>query len=196
MKRFGIAAAITVLFVLSLVACGSLRYSQVDTEAKSFHPQRIGVLPVDVGTYEEARGGVDLIVAGAVAEKKWFKDVVAGDTMKGLLLNNEDLRKTVLDYTVKLKTVNFSDPELSKKIGETAKVDAFLIVNVDYWFYTKENDKKIAKVGMGIKMVEAQTGKIMWKAGHHLDESYALFKPALGDVAKKLVKQLLDEMPH
>jgi hypothetical protein len=195
MKKTGVALLI-VLFILGLIACGGLRYSQVDADAKNFHPKRIGVLPVDVGTYEEARGIADLIVAGALAEKKWFEDVVGADTMKGLLVANEDFRKTVLDYTVKLKTVNFSDPDLSKKIGETAKVDAFLIVNIDYWSYKIENDKKIAKVGFGIKMVEASTGKIMWKAGHHLDESYKIFKPALPDVAKKLIKQLLDEMPH
>jgi hypothetical protein len=196
MKKIGMASFVIVLLVLSLVACGGIRYSQIDADAKNFHPKRIGVLPVDVGTYEEARGSADLVIAGALAEQKWFEDVVAGDTMKGLLLANDDFRKTVLDYTVKLKTVNFSDPEMSKKIGETAKVDAFLIVNVDYWAYTKENDKKIGKVGLGIKMVEASTGKIMWKAGHQRDESYSIFKPDLPDIAKKLVKQLLVEMPH
>ena len=195
MKKIG-SASLILLFVLSLMACGGLRYSQLDTDAKNFHPKRIGVLPVDVGTYEEARGSVDLIVAGALVEKKWFDDVVAGDTMKQLLTSNEEFRKTVFDYTVKLKTVNFSDPDLSKKIGDIAKVDAFLIINIDYWSYTKENDKKIGKVGFGVKMVEAGTGKIMWKAGHHLEESYSIFKPALPDVAKKLIKQLLDEMPH
>ena len=195
MKKIGNLTLI-ILFVLSLMACGGLRYSQVDADAKNFHPKRIGVLPVDVGTYEEARGSADLVVAGALAEKKWFDDVVAGDTMKQMLLANEDFRKAVLDYTVKLKTVNFSDPDLSKKIGEIAKVDALLIINIDYWSYTKENDEKIGKVGFGVKMAEAGTGKIMWKAGHHLNESYKLFKPALPDVARKLIKQLLDEMPH
>jgi len=196
MKKKGISALVIVLFVFGLIGCGGLRYSQVDAGAKNFHPKRIGVLPVEVGTYEEARGTVDLIVAGALAEKKWFDDVIAGDTMKQLLLSNDEFRKTVLDYTVKFKTVNFSDPDLSRKIGEIAKVDAFLMVNIDYWSYTKENDKKIGKVSFGIKMVEAGTGKIMWKAGHHLEESYTLFKPALPDIARKLIKQLLDEMPH
>jgi hypothetical protein len=195
MKKIGVASFI-VLFVFSLAACGGLRYSQVDADAKNFHPKRIGVLPIDVGTYEEARGTADLIVAGVLAEKKWFDDVVAADTMKGLLVSNEEFRQAVLDYTTKLKTVNYSDADLSRKIGEIAKVDAFLVVNIDYWFYTKENDKKIGKVGLGVKMVEASTGKMMWKAGHHLDEGYSLFKPALPDVARKLAKQLLDEMPH
>ena len=196
MKRIGIASFVIVLFVFGLLGCGGLRYSQTDADANNFHPKRIGVLPIEIGTYEEARETADLIVAGTLVEKKWFNDIVAGDTMKTMLLSNEALRKTVLDYTVKLKTVNFSDPDLSKIIGETAKVDAFLIVNVDYWFYTKENDEKIAKVGFGIKLVEADTGKIMWKAGHHLDDSYKFIKPALPDVAKKLIKQLLAEMPH
>jgi len=196
MKRTVFVSLVSILCALSLVACGGIRYSQIDAEAKNFHPKRVGVLPVDVGTYEEARGVIDNIAAGVLVEKKWFDVVVAGDTMKNLLLSNEDLRKTVLDYTVKFKTVNFSDPALSKIIGDIAKIDAFLLVNVDHWLYTKENDEKIGKVGLNIKMIEAASGKIMWTGGHNLDEGYTLFKPALPDVAKKLVKQLVAEMPH
>jgi hypothetical protein len=196
MRRIAFATLVSILCVWGLVGCGGIRYSQVDADAKNFHPKRVGVLPVDVGSYEEARGVVDLSIAGVLAEKKWFEDVVAGDTMKNLLLSNEEFRKTVLDYTVKVKTVNFSDPVLSKKIGNIAKIDAFLLVNVDYWLYTKESDNKVGKVGLGIKMIETASGKMMWKAGHHLDESYTLFKPALPDVAHKLVRQLVNEMPH
>ena len=51
-KRTGHYAA-AALLVLSLAGCGGLRYSQVDPNPSIFHPRRIGVLPVDVGTYEE-----------------------------------------------------------------------------------------------------------------------------------------------
>jgi hypothetical protein len=54
----------------------------------------------------------------------------------------------------------------------------------------------VAKVGLGIKMVDAGTGKILWKAGHHITEKYLLIKPKLNDVAKDLVKKMLAEMPH
>ena len=85
---------------------------------------------------------------------------------------------------------------LSKKIGEKSQVDAFFVISIDFWSYTKENDKKIGKVGLGIKMIEASTGKIMWKAGHHKTESYMLIKPDLANVAKDLIKTMVGEMPR
>ena len=182
------------LFLLS--ACGGLRYSQVAPEAKDFHPKKVAILPADVGTYEEARGIVEQIFAGVLVDKKWFADVVDAATIDKQLQSNEEYRRAVLDYLVKLKTINASDSDLSKKIGETSQVDAFFVINVDFWNYTRENDKKVGKVGLGIKMIEASTGKIMWKAGHHEAESYMLIKPNLANVAKDLIKTMVGEMPR
>jgi len=195
MRRWHVLSA-AVLLSLVLIACGGLRYSWVTPEAKDFHPGRVGVLPVDVGTYEEARGTVDQIIAGVLIDKKWFTDVVASDTITGQLSSSEEYRKVLMDYLAKLKTVNYSDPELSKKIGETSKIDAFLVFQVDYWNYTVEAGDKVAKVGLGIKMIDAGTGKILWKAGHHVTEDYILLKPKLINVANDLVKTMLAEMPH
>lgn len=190
------AVSLAVLLALMLFGCGGLRYSQVAPEAKDFHPKTIGVLPVDVGTYEEARGVIDQIAAGVLVDKQWFTDVVAADTISNQIKSNDELQKVVFDYLSKLKTVNFSDPELSRKIGELSKIEAFLVINVDYWNYTKENDKKVAKVGIGIKMIDAGTGTILWKAGHHEAEDYMLIRPKLPNVAKDLIKKMISEMPH
>ncbi|MBN1381102.1 MAG: hypothetical protein JXA41_05460 [Deltaproteobacteria bacterium] len=179
-----------------LIGCGGLRYSQVTPGAKDFHPQRIGILPVEVGSYEEARGNVDQIIAGVLIEKNWFSDVVGGDTFTTLLGNNEVLRKLVVEYMMKLKTVNFSDPELSKKIGETAQVDAFLVAGIDYWDYMTENEKKVAKVGFAVKMINAANGDIVWKAGHHMVEDYLFMKPSLAGMAKDLIKKMIEYMPR
>jgi hypothetical protein len=195
MRRWHFLSA-AVLLLLMLTACGGLRYSQVAPEAKDIHPKRVGLLPVDVGTYEEARGIIDQIIAGVLIDKKWFTDVVASDTIAGQLSSSEEYRKVLMDYLAKLKTVNYSDPELSKKIGEASKIDAFLVFQVDYWNYTVEDGDKVAKVGLGIKMVDVGTGKILWKAGHHITEKYILIKPNLNNVAKDLVKTMLAEMPH
>ena len=100
------------------------------------------------------------------------------------------------DYLSKLRTVNFSDPDLSKKMGEMAKVDAFLLVSVDIWNYTVEKGDKVAKVSLGMKLYEAATGKIMWKAGHQIADSYILIKPDLPKVARNVVKEMVDYMPH
>jgi len=185
-----------ILLLLALVGCAGIRYSNVAPEAKDFHPKRIGVLPADVGTYEEARGVIDQIIAGVLVDTKWFTDVVAADKMNNRIKSSEELQKVFVDYISKLRAVSFSDPDLSRKLGEMTKVDAFLLVNVDYWNYTKENDDKVAKVVMGVKMIDAASGKIMWNAGHHEVEAYILIKPALPDVAKSLVKRMIKEMPH
>jgi hypothetical protein len=184
------------LLLSALVGCGGIRYSHVAPEAKDFHPKRIGVLSADVGTYEEARGVIDQIIAGVLIDTKWFTDVVAADAISRQMQYSEELRKVFLDYISKLRAVSYSDPDLSRKFGEMIKVDAFLLVNVDYWNYTKENDDKVAKVVMGVRMIDAASGKIMWNAGHHEVEAYILMKPALPDVAKSLVKRMTREMPH
>ena len=187
---------LSAFLALALYGCGGVRYSHVSPGAKDYHPKRVGLLPADVGPYEEARGVIDEIVAGVLVKKGWFSDVVAGETINRQLGSNDAFRKIVADYKTKLKTVNFSDPELSKKIGETARVDAFLIIYVDYWGYTRENKEKVAKVGLGFKMVDAPTGKIMWKAAHHEAEDYLLLKPSLNDVAEDLAEEIVAEMPH
>jgi len=195
MKRLCIFT-LMVLLLVSFFGCGGLRYSWVDSEANNYIPKRIGIFPVDVGIFEEARGVMDQVIAGVLVEKQWFTDVVTADTISKQIQVNEELRKIYLDYITKLKAVNFSDPELSKKIGQISKVDAFLLVNVDYWNYTRENDKKVAKVGFGIKMIDASSGKILWKAGHHEAEDYMLIKPKLLDVAKDVISKMIKEMPH
>jgi hypothetical protein len=176
-KMWGYGA--TVLSLLMILGCGGLRYSQAAPEAKDFRPKTVGVLPADPGTYEEARGVIDEIIA-----------------VSRQLQSNEEFRKAVAEYLAKLKMVNFSDPELSKIIGRIARVDAFLVVNVDYWQYTMENKEKLAKVGVGIKMIDANTGIVMWRASHHESENYRWMKPELVNVAKKLAAMMMDEMPH
>ena len=194
--KTAIQKCMILLMVLLVSACGGLRYSQVAPEAKDFHPKRIGVFPADVGTYEEARGTVEQVFAGTLVDKGWFTDVVDAQTIVNQMTVNEDYRKTVFDYLSKLKTINSSDPVLSKMIGEKSKIDAFCVVNIDFWNYTVENEKKVGKVGLGIKMIESSTGKIMWKAGHQQSESYMLMKPDLAGIAKDLIKKMVGEMPR
>ena len=188
---------ILLFFVLITIACGALRYSQVDPAAKDFHPQRIAIFPaVDVGTYEESRGDVEQITASVLIEKKWFADVTDTANLNRQIQANEELRKAMTDYLSKLRSLTFTDPDLSRKIGELAKIDAFLLISVDSWNYAVENKDKVAKVSIGMKLIEASTGKIMWKAGQHKSESYILIKPDLPNVARSVVRDMVDYMPH
>jgi len=196
MIRKTLIRSFLILSVMILLSCGGIRYSQVAPNAKDFHPKKIGVLPVDVGAFEEARGVIDPIIAGVLVNKGWFSDVVTSETINNRMKSDDELRKTVSDYIAKLKTVNFSDADLSTKIGKVYDIDAFLIVNVDCWNYTVEGEDKVARVGLGLKLVEAVTGGIIWKAGHHVAEDYWFIKPDLPDVADGLVKEMLNHMPH
>ncbi len=188
---------VVVLLSLMLFGCSGIRYSEVAPEAKDFHPRQIGVLPVDVGSYEDARGVIDRIVTDALIDKGWFTSVIAVDAITKKGPSGEDVSKVVSDYVVKLKTVSYSDPEMSKKIGESFKVDALLVVGLIYWNYTKtiEGDN-IAKVEAEMKMTNAGTGQILWKAHHHVTEEYMYFKPQLRNVAKNLINKMIREMPH
>jgi len=187
---------ILVVCVSALTACVSLRFSQVDPAARDFHPQSIAILNADVGPYEEAKGVVEKVVADVLREKRWFPLVVDNQSLNNQIQANEELRNAMNEYLSKLKALNFSDPYLSRKIGEIIKADAFLIVSVDIWKYMVEDDKKIAKVSMGMKLYETVTGQVMWKAGHHRAESYMLIKPELSKVAGKVADDMFGYMPR
>lgn len=176
--------------------CGGIRYSDVTPEAKDFHPRSVAVLSVDTGGFEDARDVVDKIIVSKITGKSWFRNVVSEQKFRMLLESNEDLLKTTADYLAKLKTVNFSDPELSRKIGKMAGIDAFVLVSVDYWYYTKEGDKNIAKVGLGMRMINADTGALIWNAVHYLTADYVIIKPNLTGMAEDVVKQMIRHMPH
>jgi len=192
MQRF----FIVILLVFLLSGCSGVRYSEVAPEVKDFHPKRIGVLPVDVGIYPDAKGVIDRIVVEALIDKGWFANVVGGDAINKQIPASEESKRVIYDYISKLKNVSYSDPNLSKGIGELLKVDAFLVVDVAYWHYTQIEDDKVAKVEAEVTMVNANTGQILWKAHHYEAETYTFFKPQLSDMARNLIKKMIGEMPH
>ncbi|MDP2268240.1 MAG: hypothetical protein Q8K46_03640 [Deltaproteobacteria bacterium] len=138
------------MLIVMLGGCGGVRFSQIAPEAESFHPQSLALLALEVVGSEESREVLDRIIAGELTAGQRFKSFLSYQQIQRLLQENEPLRKTTAAYLAKLNAVNFSDSALSKKIGELAGVEAFLLINVDYWYYTKEADKNVAKVGLGI----------------------------------------------
>ena len=117
-------ACLAILLALALSGCGSLLYSQTAPEAKDFHPQSIGVLPVDTGPFEEARDVVDDIIAAELVKRKWFRSVIAADAVRRSFESGDELKKAGSDYLAKLKALNYSDPELSRRIGDLMQADA------------------------------------------------------------------------
>jgi hypothetical protein len=187
---------ILLLGLLGLLGCGGLRYSQAAPEAKNFHPQRIAVLPADTTTFPGAKGSIDRVFAEVLVERKWFTDVVGGEEIARRLGTDAELRQAVSEYLAKQRNVSYSDPELSARIGELTRTEAFLLVQVDYWNYTTEDDTKMGKVGISITMIEAKTGKIIWRAAHSRASDYMIIKPDLPDVARALIREMIGHMPH
>jgi hypothetical protein len=188
---------IAVIVLTFLVAgCGGIRYSEISPDAARFHPQTIAVLPADATLFPETKGIVDRLFLDALAERKWFTIVNGGQNIAEQLRHNESFRNVVAEYLAKRANVSFSDPELSKKIGAFAGAEAFLIPCVDYWNYTTESDKKLAKAGFSIAMVEAATGKTVWNATHNKTKEYVVFKPDISAIAKDLINEMIARMPH
>lgn len=187
---------VLVISILCFIACGGVRFSQLDPEAIAYHPKQIAVFPADVGSYEEARDPIEQIVPNELTATKWFDSIIDTAALNQQMQADVELRQAMTDYLSKLKTLNYSDPALSGKIGQLTKTDAFLLATVDQWNYTVVKDKNLAKASIGLKLIDAETGKIMWKAGHNMTESYVLLKPELSKVARSVVRVLVKKMPH
>jgi len=187
---------VTAVLLLGVVGCGGLRYSEVSPEARDFHPKGIAILPADARTFAEAKGDTDRLFNEVLNGRKWFSVVVGGEAIGRRMASDEAFRQVVTDYQAKLANVSFSDPVLSNRLGELTGTDAFLMVRVDYWNYTTENDKKVAKVSLTLTLVEAKTGKIVWTAGHNRISDYVIIKPDLPDVARDLIAEMVGYMPR
>lgn len=184
------------ILIVGLLACGGLRYSQLSPEAKDFHPKGILVLPAEATAFGEAKADIDRLFEEVLKEKGWFTGIVGGEQIARRLSTDAELRQTVAEYLAKRDKVNFSDPELSGRIAALTGTEAILLVQVNYWNYTVEDDTKMAKVSLGITMIEAKTGKTIWTAVHQRVSDYLLIKPALPDVARGLIREMIGYMPH
>jgi hypothetical protein len=187
-----------VFFVSLIVACSGLKFSQLAPEALDFHPQRIALFPIEVWNHKEydSRAVVEQVVAGSLVRKKMFTNVTDVESLQKQVLANEELRKAKDEYLSKLRHLAFSDPDLSRKIGELIEVDAFLFLSVDEWKYTPQGDTNMAQVELSMEMYDALTGKLMWKASHAINKDFLLIKPELIDIALDVVDKMAYYMPH
>ncbi len=189
----------TLLFALlfaMISACGGLRFSQVEPGIGNFHPEKICVFPVDTGAYKDVAERADNLIADAVRRRGCFSSVISPGDMTKLTENDARLKSAVSTYLAKLKKVNFSDTDMSRYIGTTCNADAFLVVDVDFWNYTTQGNDKLAKVGFSMELVEAQTGKVMWRARHYDTTGYNWSKPDLSALAKEVAEKMVSHMPH
>ncbi|MCK9273761.1 MAG: hypothetical protein M0P57_01595 [Syntrophales bacterium] len=196
MKNIFLKAFLPVLFAMVLTSCGGLRYTKHAPEAQNFRPEKIGVLCVKAGPYKDIEDKAEKIISESLQDTNWFSSVLAPDAIRIKTLSDGSLKENIAQYLMKLEKVSFSDPDLTNRIGDVLGVDAFLVVGINFWNYTIENNKEVAKVGFGMNLIEKATGKILWTCEHHESENYFVKKPKLASLARDVAKKMISDMPH
>ncbi|MBI5237119.1 MAG: hypothetical protein HY887_01670 [Deltaproteobacteria bacterium] len=191
-----LAFAIMFVLIAALAGCAGLNFSQMSPEVKDFHPRTIAVLPATIGEHESARDVVEAVVAKKLSESMWYGGVVDAAAVKKMMAESKDLSDNVQNYLQQVNTLGTSDAALTQKFRDGLQVDALFLTYVTAWEYGRMEGNKVAKVGLGIKLVDAATGVIVWKANHELVDEYLAVKPSLDRLSEKLMKRLMKEMPH
>jgi len=195
--RKGITNILVYVLVSWLLGCASgIDFSEISQDAKDFHPKTIGVLPPTVGKFEASRDVVGPSVSQELVKCGWFDNVVDTLTIKTQIANSGELADDIADYLQKLNTLGVSDPGLSARLGQALHVDALFLTYVSSWGYGRMEGNKVARVGLGVRLVDCSKGTIIWKASHEVVKEYWIFKPKLADLSKELTAQLIDDMPH
>ncbi len=188
--------AIMFVSIAALAGCAGLNFSQMSPEAKEFHPKTIAVLPATIGEHESARDVVEAVVAKKLSESMWYGSVIDAAAVKKMITESKELGDNVQNYLQQVNTLGTSDAALTQKLRDGLQVDALFLTYVTSWEYGRMEGNKVAKVGLGIKLVDAATGVVVWKANHELIDEYLAVKPSLDRLSEKLMKRLMKEMPH
>jgi len=185
------------MFMLIVSGCASINYNEIAPNANSFKPKWAVVLPavkMPEGTDQEVDKVAKAIYNAAVATKR-FERVIDPMTAKSQMSENSELQDAVMSYTAKLRSLGVSDKESSRKIGEIYQVDTIIVGEVGKWGHIKYADEKAGEVAIAIKMVDAATGSVYWKAAHAYKKKYSLFKPDLADMAAAVSIKIFGFMP-
>jgi hypothetical protein len=196
MKRLRVIIC-SCMVMLAMTSCASINYNEIAPNAGTFKPKIAVVLPaikMPDGVEQEVDKVVKAIYDAAVATKQ-FDRIMDPMDARFQMFNNRNLQDAVMSYTTKLRSLGVSDKDSSRKIGEIFQVDTIIVGDVGKWGHVKYADEKAGEVGMAIKMVDAATGSIYWKASHTAKKTYSLFKPDLVDMASDLAEKIFDYMP-
>jgi curli biogenesis system outer membrane secretion channel CsgG len=183
-------------FIVVFTGCAGVEFSQTSPEAKDFHPSSIAVLPSTVGSYEASRDIADNMISTKLAKTQWFQNTLDARVLKERMSTEKELSDDVSTYMQKLNTLGVSDIALAQKLKASLESDALFHAYITAWEYGREEGNKVARVGVGLKLVDASTGTVVWKANHELVEDYLVAKPSLDKLFDRLLDDLLERMPH
>jgi len=185
-----------VMAIAVLSACGGIHYTWENPDVGEFHPDTIIILPLDMGPNTEATAPAEDIITETLEDTGRFSAVRSADEMRARFAGDRDTERIVTTYIEKFKTLSYSDPALSARIGSVYESEALFFVTVDFWEYTVQDDEKVGKVGFSVSLVDAATGIITWRASHTEVDDYLIIKPDLDDLAEDVAETIMDEMPE
>ena len=128
--------------------------------------------------------------AAVVLRRGW------GEAVGRRLESDEAFRKVVAGYLAKRANVSFSDPELSGRIGELTGTDAFLLVRVDYWNYTTENDKEVGQGEPQHHHGRGEDGEGPLDGGPSQDQRIPDHQTGPSRCGEDLIREMIGYMPH
>lgn len=179
-----------------MAGCAGVNFSQVNPEAKDFHPKTIAVMPATVGEYESSRDIIDQVISSSLLKTGYFENIVDSTNVRTQIANSTELANDVSSFIQKLNTIGVADTEAVSRIKAAVNSEALFLTYVTTWGYGRSEGSKVARVGLGVKLVNATNGQLVWKANHEITEDYTIMKPNLDKMAREVMKVLIKEMPR
>ena len=184
-----------VLFVTLLSGCGGLQEVWEGPGARVFRPQTIAVLPPMASQYDSAREDIQDVLVGALNRQGNIERVVSPENVTDIFQSSKEAFDSLVFYFSRLEMTGQSDKDSAVKLGKALNVDAFLVVRVNSWEYVRKEGDNVGRVGLSLRLIDADTGTTVWKARHERSDSYMFIKPSLKDIAKELASEMIKYMP-
>jgi hypothetical protein len=183
------------LFLLILSGCGGLLEMWAGPGSEAFKPKTIAVLPPMVGPYEGARDPSQAVLVNVLGHSGRFEMIAGLDNVNSAFANKE-ASDLLAAYYSKLETTGQSDKDMAAKLGQLVHADALLVPKINNWEYGHAEGDSFGKVGFGLRLIDTNTGGIVWKGRHEKVKTYMLFKPSLKDIAQDLSEYMLKYFPQ
>ena len=183
------------LFVTLLSGCGGLQEVWEGPGARVFRPQTIAVLPPMASQYDSAREDIQDVLVGALNRQGNIERVVSPENVTDIFQASKEAFDSLVFYFSRLEMTGQSDKDSAVKLGKALNVDAFLVVRVNSWEYVRKEGDNVGRVGLSLRLIDADTGTTVWKARHERSDSYMFIKPSLKDIAKELAGEMIKYMP-
>jgi PBP1b-binding outer membrane lipoprotein LpoB len=187
-------AGVLGILLLTLTGCGGLQEMWEGPSAESFKPKTIAVLPPMVGAYEGAREASQAVLISVLGKSGRYQMIAGLDSVNGAF-SNKEASDLLAAYYSKLETTGQSDKDMAVKIGQLVQAEAILVPKVNNWEYGRAEGDSFGKVGLGLRLIDASTGGIVWKGRHEKVKTYMVFKPALKDIAEDLSEYMVKYLP-